>query len=175
VSTRVAPPVGRLAASGVSLVLGVALIGVAVVAVHDLAVDRGWAAGSSWTGSLVDSFDGLTAGTGVVAAGIALVVVGLAVLVAAVKPAPRTHETTPGETDVWVTRRAVRAVAVGAAEDTPGVVEASARHRRGRVVVTVQTDRPDSATLVETSVREALAGLSTHDVSVTTEKVKHDS
>lgn len=174
-SARVAPPRGRPAASGVSLVLGAALIGVGVVAVHDLAVDRGWSGGPSWTGSLLDDVDGLTAGTGVVVTGVAAVVIGLLLLVAALKPAPRTHETTPGQADVWVTRRAVRAVAVGAAEDTAGVETARARHRRGRVVVTVQSDRPDAATLVEASVSEALAGLTTHAVSVTTKEVKHDS
>ncbi len=174
-SARIAPPTGRPAASGASLLLGLALIGLAVVSVHDLAVDRGWAGGPSWTGSLLDRADGLTAGTGVVIAAIAAVVVGLLLLVAALKPAPRTHDSTPGEPDVWVTRRALRAVAVGAAEDTAGVVAARATHRRGRVVVTVQSDRPDAATHVEASVREALAGLTTHDVAVRTSEVKHDA
>jgi hypothetical protein len=175
VSARLAPPRGRPAASGVSLVLAVALVSVAVVSVHDLAVERGWTGGPSWTGSLVDDLDGLTAGTGVVVAGVVLAVVGLLLVLSALKPAPRTHVATPGETDVWVTRRAVRAVAVGAAEDTGGVLEASARHRRGRVVVTVQSDHADIVPAVETSVREALAGLTTDDVVVTTEKVKHDA
>ncbi|MET0821245.1 MAG: DUF6286 domain-containing protein [Aeromicrobium sp.] len=171
----VSAPAGRPAASGVALVLGVALVGVAVVSVHDLAVDQGWATDPSWTGSLLDRLDGLTAGAGVVAAGIALTVVGVLVLVAAVKPAPRTHEATPGGADLWVTPHAVRALAVGAAEDTTGVESARARHRRGRLSVTVQSDRPDADSAVEASVRESLAGLTTRDIVVTTEKVKHDS
>lgn len=174
-TATVSSPKGRPAASGVSLVLGVALVGVAVVAVQDLAVDRGWATGPSWTGSALDSLDGLTAGAGVVAAGIALALVGLLVLVAAVKPSPSTHQPAPGEADVWVTPRAVRALAVGAAEDTAGVESARARLRRGRLSVTVQSDRPDADSAVEASVRESLAGLTDHDIVVTTEKVKHDS
>jgi hypothetical protein len=175
VTATVSPPKGRPAASGLALVLGVALIGVGVVAVHDLAVDRGWATGSSWTGSALDSLDGLTAGAGVVAAGIALALVGLLVLVAAVKPAPRTHLATPGEADLWVTAAAVRALAVGAAEDTAGVESARARLRRGRLSVTAQSDDPGADRLVEAAVRASLAGLTTHDIVVTTEKVKHDS
>ena len=174
-TTIVSPPRGRPAASGVALVLGVALVGIAVVAVHDLAVDRGWATGSSWTGSLVDRLDGLTAGAGVVAVGVVLTLVGLLVLVAAVKPAPRTHQATPGEADLWVTPGAVRALAVGAAEDTAGVESARARLRRGRLSVTAQSDDPGADRLVEAAVRESLAGLTAHDIVVTTEKVKHDS
>lgn len=171
----ISPPKGRPAASGVSLVLGVALVGVAVVAVHDLAVDQGWATGPSWTGSLLDRLDGITAGAGAVATGVALAVAGLLLLVAALKPAPRTHRAAPGEADLWVTPQALRALAVGAAEDTPGVESARARLRRGRLSVTAQSDRPDAGTLVEASVRESLAGLTDHDIVVTTEKVKHDS
>ncbi|MBD8606800.1 hypothetical protein IFT73_08030 [Aeromicrobium sp. CFBP 8757] len=174
-SARVTPPTGRPGASGASLLLGVALIGLAVVSVHDLAVDRGWAGGPSWTGSLLDAADGLTAGTGVVVAAVAAVAIGLILLVVAFKPAPRTHESTPGPSDVWVTRKAVRAVAVGAAEDTAGVAAARATHRRGRVVVTVQSDRPDAAPHVEASVREALAGLTARDVAIRTTEVKHDA
>ena len=174
-STTIGTPKARPAASGVSLVLALALVGIAVVAVRDLAVDRGWTNGTSWTGDLVDRLDGLAAGVPAIVVGIVLALAGLWLLLTSVRPAARTHETTSGPSDVWITRSAVRAVATGAAEHTPGVAAATSRHRRGRVVVTVQSDRPGVAAEVETSVRTALEGLSTHDVVVRTEEVKHDS
>lgn len=175
-NTPVAAPRARPAASGVSVVLGLALVGVAVVAVHDLAVDRGWASGQSWIGTVVDRLDGLRADVPVLVAGIVAAVVGLWLVWLAVKPAAPTHDTTPGEADVWITPRAVRALAAGAAESTPGVAAATARGRRGRLVVTVQSDRPDISSLVESSVTTALDGLgSSRSVAVKTEKVKHDS
>ena len=174
-STTIDTPKARPAASGVSLVLALALVGVAVVAVRDLAVDRGWADGTTWTGDAVDRLDGIEAGIPAVVVGVVMALAGLWLILTAVRPAARTHETTSGPSDVWITRSAVRAVATGAAEQTPGVAAASSRHRRGRVVVTVQSDRPDVASQVEANVRTALEGLSTHDVAVRTEEVKHDS
>lgn len=172
------PPKARPAAAGVSLVLGLALIGVAVVAVRDLAVDRGWESGTTWTGALADQVDGLTAGTGVVVVGTLLVVIGLALAWTSVAPAARTHEPAPGDTDLWVTRSAVREIAVAAAQDTPGVADATARRRRGRLEVTARSSRDDLTTLttsVETSVRTALHGLSDDDITIRTKKVDHDA
>ena len=174
-STTIGTPKARPAASGVSLVLALALVGVAVVAVRDLAVDRGWTNGTAWTGDLVDRLDGTAAGVPAVIVGVVLALAGLWLVLTAVRPAASTHEATSGPSDVWITRSAVRAVATGAAEHTPGVAAASSRHRRGRVVVTVQSDRPGVAADVETAVRTALDGLSTHEVTVRTEEVKHDS
>lgn len=174
-STTIGTPKARPAASGVSLVLALALVGVAVVAVRDLAVDRGWADGKTWTGEAIDHLDGVEAGVPAAIVGVVLALTGLWLILAAVRPAASTHETTSGPSDVWISRSAVRAVATRAAEHTPGVAAASSRHRRGRVVVTVQSDRPGVAADVETAVRTALDGLSTHEVTVRTEEVKHDS
>lgn len=177
-STPLGPPKARPTAAGVSLVLAVALVGLAVVSLHDLGVDRGWASGSTWTGSVADRLDGLTAGSGVVAAGIVLVVVGVLLAWTSVAPATRTHDPAPGDTDLWVTRSAVRAIAVAAAQDTPGVAEASARRRRGRLEVTARSSRDDLTTLttaVEASVRTALHGLTDDAITIRTKEVDHDA
>lgn len=173
-STLPAPKV-RPAAALTSGVIAVLLIGVAVVAVRDLTVAQGWEKGATWTGSLVDRLDGLTASGAVLAVGIVLIVVGLWWVVLAVTPASRSHHLTQLDADVWISSNALAAVAVNAAESTTGVAVAEAKVRRKRIVVAVQSDQDDIAPAVENAVTTRLTGLSSRPVKVTTEKVKHDS
>lgn len=168
-------PKARPAAARFALLLGLLLIGIGVVGVHDLAVARGWASGKTWAGAVADALDGRTADGVAVAAGVIAILVGLAVVVVALKPARRTHDRALVESDVWITSSALSAVAAKAAEDTPGVAEASARTRRSRVLVTVASDRPEAPAAVEANVRTAFEGLTTKDVTVRTEKISYDS
>lgn len=168
-------PRARPGAAAAAMLFSLVLIGVAVVAVRDLAVTRGWTTGSTWTGSVVDDLDGLEAGAAVVAGGIVAIVLGLWFVLVSLRPARRTHRKATTGSDVWVTDNAVAALAATAAEDTPGVASATARNRRSRIAVTVQSDRPDASEQVGASVRAALDGLSTKDITVKTEEVTYDS
>lgn len=173
-STVPAPKV-RPAAAVTSGLVAVSFIAVGVVAVRDLTVAQGWEKGTTWTGSVVDRLDGLTASGAVLAVGIALIVIGLWWVLLALVPASRSHHATHLDADVWISSNALAAVAVSAAESTTGVAVAEAKVRRKRIVVAVQSDRDDVGPAVETAVTARLAGLSERPVKVTTEKVKHDS
>ncbi len=173
--STLSPPKARPAAATAAGVLGLVLVGVAVISVHDLAVSQGWTAGSTWTGAAVDRADGLTASVGVVAVGILLMLLGLWAVYLAIKPARRTHESSPTESDIWVTNGALTTLATSAAESTPGVASAKARTTRKRIAVTVQSDRPGAEKAVEANVRTAVEELSTRSITVKTEKVSYDS
>lgn len=173
--TTIAPPRRRPAASVVAPVIAVLFIAAAVVTVRDLAVSQSWTTGSTWTGSVVDSVDGLTATWWVVAAGIVLALIGLLLVVLAVKPRRRSHHATALSGDVWVTSSALSAVAVSAAEETPGVADATARIKRGRVAVTVQSHETDIQSEVEENVSRRLEGFTDRSVVVKLERVSEDA
>ena len=129
-------PRARPAAAGVSLVIAMLLLALAVVGVHELLVDQHWSSGSSWLGSLSRSLDGLAPGTGITALAVLVALVGLWLLVVAIAPARRTHQRTPvDDGDVWISRRAVSRLAVQAAERTPGVDSARATLSRRSLLV----------------------------------------
>ncbi|KQY55789.1 hypothetical protein ASD11_14885 [Aeromicrobium sp. Root495] len=168
-------PRARPAASAVAVVVALLLVGLAVVAVRELALAQGWATGASWTGAVVDRADGRSADVASTVVGVVAAVVGLWLVLLAVKPARRTHRRTQLDSDTWISDNAILTLVTRAAEDTPGVAEAAARTRRSRVVVTVQSDHSDATTEVEKNVRAALHGLSTKDVIVRKEQVSYDA
>ena len=103
-------PRARPAAAGLGVLVAVGLVAVAVVGVHELAVDRGWASGSSWVSSLLDGLDGRTADTATAVLGSAVAVIGLLVLLLAIRPGRVTHVPTTGGHDLWLSRGAVGAL-----------------------------------------------------------------
>lgn len=151
-----------------------ALVALAVVAVHDLAVARSWTTGEAWVPALLDALDGLSASPLTTAVGIAAAIAGLALVVAAVRPAPRTHRASAGEEDLWVSDRAVGALARSAADRSAGVLAARVRRSTARaVVLEVQAtqDGPALATHVEEALRPRLAALVPVRVDVRAQEV----
>lgn len=151
-----------------------ALLGIAlgVVAVRDLAVAQGWAAGKPWYESAIEGLDGLSAGAATTAVGVAIGAIGVVALICALLPARRTHDRTDATPGLWVSRPAIATLAEHAAERTPGVYEASAAVRRRRVMVRVAGSEPETARRVEDSVKRALDGLTDRRIVVRRREVK---
>jgi hypothetical protein len=153
-------PTAAPAASRVALLVALLLVGLAVVAVRDLAVAQGWVTGRSWTRQLVAAVDGTQASTGLAVLGAAVAVVGLLVLLAAVWPARRTHVALGDTPEAWLTPAAVAALARSVADRSAGVLEArtdKASRKRVRVVVTGAD--ADAAAAAQRDVDAALARL----------------
>lgn len=154
-----------------ALALGLAALGAA--AVRDLAVDQGWAGGSSWTRAVVDAVDGLEASTALAVAGGVVALVGALVLVLALRPGRPTHvalRTGPdAAADAWITPRAVGALARAVADRSSGVLEArtvSVTPRRVRVRVTAATDPASVAAAAQSDVDAALRSVDRPSVVV---------
>lgn len=147
-----------------AIVLALVLIAVAVVAVRELLVSQGWAAGSRIVPDLVAGLDGLGPSVGLAAAGAGVTLVGLVFLWLALRPGRRTHLRVTGDADLWLAPGAVAAVAQETADRLPGVVSAdSSRSTRRRVLVDVvvtSRNTPDGtqeAAAVTEHVRAVLA------------------
>lgn len=168
------PPKARPAAALVAPVVAAALIALAVVAVRDLAVTQGWSTGTAWSLDLVESLDGLTATAGVVVIGIALVLLGLLVSWLALKPATRTHLKAATDSDLWLSRGAVAALAQAVADRSSGVVSADAsRGGRRRINVDVVTlgDAPEVTRRIDAALAGGVADLTTATINVRTTEV----
>ncbi|WP_416953391.1 hypothetical protein ACNKF0_15130 [Nocardioides sp. T5] len=147
------PPVSRHRAVAVGVVVALALVGVAVIAVRDLAVTQGWAAGEPWLDAGVRGLDGLEPTAGVLAVATAVGVLGLLLVLAGLLPARRRHVPAAGAEHLWSTPAAVAEVTRGAVDRSQGVVAARvARASRGRVALDVVThDGSSGAPAVETA------------------------
>ncbi|WP_328529799.1 DUF6286 domain-containing protein [Nocardioides sp. NBC_00368] len=146
-----------------AIVLALVLIGVAVLAVRELLVSQGWAAGSPVVPDLVAGLDGIGPSVGLAAAGGGIALVGLLMLWLALRPGRRTHLRVAGDADLWLEPGAVAAVAQETADRLPGVMSAdSSRSSRRRVVVDVVVaarntpDGPQEAAAVTEHVRAVL-------------------
>jgi hypothetical protein len=144
-----------------ALALGLAALGAA--GVRDLAVDQGWANGSSWAGALVEALDGLESSVALAVAGGVVALVGLLVLVLGLRPGRATHVAlgtgTDAGADAWITPRAVGALARAVADRSSGVLEArtvSVSPRRVRVRVTAAEDPASVAGAAQADVDAAL-------------------
>ena len=134
------PPVSPHRAVAIGVVVALALVGVAVVAVRDLAVAQGWATGEPWLGAGVRSLDGLEPSAGVLAVATAVGVLGLLLVLAGLLPAKRRHVPAAGDARLWSSPSAIAEVTRGAVDRSQGVVAARvARSSRGRVVLDVVT------------------------------------
>ncbi|MBF4161661.1 DUF6286 domain-containing protein [Nocardioides acrostichi] len=178
-STTHRAPRGRPVVSLAALLVALAIIALAVVAVRDLVVARGWAPGTPWARSLVEGLDGLGATTASTAVGVAMAVLGAVLLLVAVKPAPRTHRALPADAEqasveLWATPAATAALALDVADRTCGVLGARVRRagrRRVRLEVGTTLDRVEIRERVTTRLREELAPLGDPRVVV---KVRED-
>ncbi|MEU6137517.1 DUF6286 domain-containing protein [Nocardioides sp. NPDC047086] len=144
-------------------VLALVLVAVAVVAVRDLALSQGWAAGTPLVPDLVEGLDGVRASVGLAIGGGVVALIGLVLVWLGLRPGRRTHLRVAGDADLWLSPGAVAAVAQETADRLPGVVsaESSLRSRR-RVVVDIVVaartgpDGPQEAAAVAEHVRAVL-------------------
>lgn len=170
-----------LPASGIVAVLvALALVGLAVVAGHDLAASQGWTTGQDrWLTPAVEALDGLTASVAVLVAAAALGVLGLVLAVLSLVPARTSHVRSAARVDgaaldLWVSPAAVAAVARNAADRAPGVVAAETvrvSRRRIKVAVTTQRDAGPVRDAATTAARAAVGSLSNARIDVVTKEL----
>lgn len=141
-----------------ALLLAVALVGAAVVGVRDLLVSQGWLAGSPWVGAVVEGSQGLDVAETPWWIAVPAALAGAVLVVAALRPARRTHRAARDGLDLWLTPDAVAAIAQSAADRVHGVVSAEAAPRwsgrRIRVRVQVREDRDEVRDRVRERLRE---------------------
>ncbi len=153
-----------------ALLIAIALVGLAVVAVRDLAVAQGWASGERWSETLLSGLDGLTAGPATTTVGVLAALIGLALILTVLRPARRTHLPTPAsEAEVWISRRALRQLAEDAVQRVPGVESVSASAGRRLTVRATAVDESARGP-VEDAVKQAVGGYLTTAPKITVRK-----
>ncbi|GAA5142921.1 hypothetical protein GCM10023340_07210 [Nocardioides marinquilinus] len=172
----------------VAVLVALALVGLAVVGVHDLLVDRGLTDGSSWSRDVLDAVDGTTPSTAIVVAAVVVAVLGVVLLLVGLAPSRRTHVPVTGDDgrgDVWISPRALATLATSVADHVPGVVGAEVvRAGRRQVVVqavthtTATTDAPtdraadDVTSDVQAAVTAGVGALTPTTVAVRTTELE---
>lgn len=151
---KVFVPAATPGAAIVGLFAGIALIGLAVVAVRDPLVYLGWLDGAGWLHSAAQWLADIEWWEWMWPAAIALVVVGLWMLWVAVKPRRRTHISLVGYEVLWTRRGDVARRCSAVVGDLPGVENATTVVGRRRAKVTVTThgntvDRAEIARVVD--------------------------
>ncbi|MEU6859243.1 DUF6286 domain-containing protein [Glycomyces sp. NPDC046736] len=161
-------PRRRPAASWLGLVGAVLLAGLAVLFGQHAAAERGWTSRDSWLLAALDRLDDPAPQTWVLAAGIVAALLGLWFLIAACVPARRSHLPVEGRCDLWVSPRALEALAADAAERAPGVLHGhgEVRRRRLRVEALLAPGTESGVAGVLDAVGERLTGLADLEVSV---------
>jgi hypothetical protein len=161
-------PRRRPAAAWLGLVGAVLLAGLAVLFGQHAAAARGWTSQDSWISSALSHLDETAPSTWVVAAGIVAALLGLWFLIAAFVPARRSHLPVDGRCDLWVSARALEALAADAAERAPGVLHGrgEVRRRRLRVEALLAPGADTGVAGVLDAVGERLTGLADLEVSV---------
>lgn len=168
------PPKATPGAVIVAFLIALALIGLAVVAVHDLATSQHWVSGSPWLTALAGSVDGQQPSTGLLILAVAVGLIGLALVWWSIKPARRTHVRASVDDDLWLTRSAVSALAQNVADRIPGVISADATRSRGRRVhlqVLTTADASEVDQRVHAALNEQVEGLTDSTITVHTTEV----
>ncbi|MDF9714757.1 hypothetical protein INN71_01785 [Nocardioides sp. ChNu-153] len=171
-----APPRALPGAGAVAVLLGIVVIGLAVVGVHDLAVRQGWATTrTEWLRSTVDAVDGLTPSLGLLIGAAVLGVVGVLLVLVAVKPARATHRPTKdGRLDLWLAPGALAALAQSAADRAPGVVAAETvrvSRRKVRIAVTTNREPAPVRQAAQRAAQEAVGHLTRARIDVVTKEL----
>jgi len=161
-------PRRRPAASWFGLLGAVLLAGLAVFAGQHAAVERGWIAGRSWLRESLAVLDNPAPSTWILGGGIAAALLGLGFLIAAVVPARRSHLPIEGRCDLWVSPRAVEAMAADATERSPGVLhgQGDLQRRRLRIEALLAPGTGANVAAIVDAVGGRLTGLDGMEVSV---------
>ena len=147
-------PVGVGAIALVGIVLALLLTALGVVAVREALLAAGVLTGTAWQAPAGPSVRGLAAASWMVPVGAVLVLFGLWLLVAALRPRPRTATTVTSATGVFLRPKDVSRLAQTAAEQVDGVLAADVSATRRAVRVRV---RGTGAADVNEHVRAAVA------------------
>lgn len=157
------PPRRAPLAVPTAIVLSLVLIAAAVIAVRELALSQGWAAGTPLVPHLVEGLDGVRASLGLAIGGGVVALIGLVLLGLGLRPGRRTHLRVAGDADLWLSPGAVAAIAQETADRLPGVVSAGSSLRSRRrvgvdIVVAAPTgsEGPQGAAAVTDHVRTVL-------------------
>ena len=159
-TTSARPPVAAPAASGVAVVLAVAVIGLGVVALRDVLIAAGAIAGVPWIVSALNYLDGLRVQNWTLVAGVGVAVLGVLLVGSAAKPRRRTHLplSVPG---TWITARDIARLASSSARSITGVAAASAGGSGRKITLTVTVMAGYDAALIKdaahATVTKALA------------------
>lgn len=153
-------PVGVGAIALVGIVLALLLTALGVVAVREALLASGVLTGTAWLAPAGRSASGLAAASWMVPVGAALVLLGLWLLVAALRPRPRTATTVTSETGVFLRPKDVSRLAQTAAEQVDGVLAADVSATRRAVRVRVRgTGAADVSENVRAAVAQRLSAL----------------
>lgn len=146
--------------SAVGIVLALLLTALGVVAVRDALVAGDVLAGTPWLQAAITPLDGLQPAGWVLPVGLVLFALGWWLLLAALRPRPRTIFAVQAQTGVFVRPRDVQRLAVTAAEHVDGVLSAKASVTRRKVTVTATTTGDErTGDQVRLAVRDGLAPL----------------
>lgn len=161
-------PRRRPAAAWFGLAGAFLLAGLAVLAGQHFAAERGSTPEASWLRQALAALDDPRPSIWVLAAGIAVMVLGLAFLIAALLPARRSHLRAEDCSCLWISPRALEAMAADAAERAPGVLHGrgAVRRRRLKVEALLAPGTPNGVAGIAEAVGDRLSGLADLEVSV---------
>lgn len=148
-------PVGTGSAPLIAQLIGLALIGVGVVAVQNVLAVQGAVSGSPWLSAVADAADGLEGrSAAVLTVGVVAVVLGVLLLPVVFRPRPRTGLALTSATGVHVGPKDVSRVVKSAVVDVDSLSAVSVTSTRRRVRVRATTvATKDRATEVRDAVR----------------------
>jgi hypothetical protein len=132
-------PVGAPPAGYVGTLIAVLLLGAGVIAMRDTAVLAAWLNGQPFTTTVIEGIDGLTVTWWTSPVGLLAILIGLWWIYAALRPRRRTAVPVAAETSVWISLADLARIASAAAEDVPGVLDASSSANLHKIVVTAHT------------------------------------
>ncbi|MEP6854799.1 MAG: DUF6286 domain-containing protein [Pedococcus sp.] len=153
-------PVGPGAITFVGALLSLLVIVMGAAGLQTAASAAGISTSQPWLTRLLEASDGLRPLGWMLPVGALLVLVGLWLLVAALRPRPRTAVALKAQTGVFLRPRDMARLAEHAADDLDRVAAVHARSTRNKVTVRVEsTGDPGVAEGVRSAVTEQLATL----------------
>ncbi|WP_018157436.1 DUF6286 domain-containing protein [Demetria terragena] len=152
-----------------AVLVGLMLLALGAAAIQWMVVRQDWASGPAVLDRLVDAIDGSRVADWGLLAGIPMALIGLWLLFVALKPRRRTHERISDDLDAWLTPGALCALAETAAEDVPGVLQATGSLRRKTALTVRVATEPDVQP--ESVIEQVRAEVSSRVAELTTRTV----
>lgn len=156
---KVFTPAANPAAAVAGVLIGVALFGLAAVAIRDLLVELGWLSGDEWSRSAADWMVGIRWWDWMWPAAIAFIIVGVGLLWLAVRPRRRTHLSLSGYEVMWTRRGDIARRCSAAVSTLSGIRHASTVVGRRTVTVSVTTREPVDRASVDAEVERVVGAV----------------
>lgn len=160
---KVFTPAANPAAAVVGVLIGVALFGLAAIAIRDLLIELEWLSGAEWSRTAADWLVGIQWWDWMWPVAIALIISGLGLLWLAVRPRRRTHLSLAGYEVMWTRRGDIARRCSAAVSTLSGVRHATTVVGRRTVTVTVTTreavDRASVESEIDRVVGEVLSSI----------------